>query len=120
MPTIRLVCIECPKGCVLTVNIQGNKVVSVTGCGCPKGEMYALAEMESPARILTTTVLSEGLALKMIPVKTDRPIPKDKLFAAMKEIKKIKIRTPVYPGTIIAEKFLGLQVNLVATREAID
>lgn len=116
----KLTCIECPKGCVLTVDVQGNKVVSVAGCGCPKGEKYALAEIEHPARILTTTVLTEGLALKMVPVRTDRPIPKDKLLPAMREIKKMRIHTPVHSGSIIAENLLGLPVNLLATRECLE
>lgn len=117
--TQNLLCIECPKGCVLTVDVQENKMVSVSGCGCPKGEQYALVETEHPARVLTTTVLAEGLSLKMIPVRTDRPLPKDKLLPAMREIKKIRIRVPVRSGGIIAERLLGLPVNLLATRECL-
>ncbi|MFH1245040.1 MAG: DUF1667 domain-containing protein [Candidatus Omnitrophota bacterium] len=116
----RLTCIECPKGCVLSVDIQGNKVVSITGSGCPKGQKYALSEIENPVRILTTTVLAEGLSLKMVPVKTDQPIPKDKLFAAMREVKKLRIHQPVHPGSIIVERFLGLEANLVATRDCLE
>ncbi|MBI5206554.1 MAG: DUF1667 domain-containing protein, partial [Candidatus Firestonebacteria bacterium] len=87
----KITCIECPKGCPLSVAIENNKVVSVEGYICKKGEKYAVNEIENPVRIVTSTVLAQGLSLKMIPVRTDKPISKNKIFDAMNEIKKIRI-----------------------------
>ena len=53
----------------------------------------------------------------MIPVRTDQPIPKGKLCDAMAEIKKMKLKKPVHAGESIMVNFLGLEVNLIATRE---
>jgi len=114
----KLICIECPKGCVLSVDIEEGKVVQVSGHQCPKGENYAFAEIESPQRILASSVLAEGLTLKMIPVRTDGPIPKEKLFEAMKEIKKVRVTEGLCAGDIILKDFLGLKVNLIATRKS--
>ena len=36
-----LICIGCPMGCALTVETEGNEVLSVTGNTCPRGESYA-------------------------------------------------------------------------------
>ncbi len=113
----KLTCIECPKGCVLSVDVENCKVIKVSGEECPKGKKYAAAEIENPVRILTSTVLSEGLSLKMIPVRTDRPIPKPQMKKAMQEIKGIRITNPVRVGDVIIENFLGLGVNLTATRD---
>ncbi len=115
-----LICIECPKGCGLSVDIENCRVINVTGNTCPKGKEYAISEIENPARILTSTVLSERLALKMIPVRTAAPIPKTKILEAMKEIKKIRINKPVSIGEIIVKNFLGLGVNLISTRQIED
>ncbi|MBU4305132.1 MAG: DUF1667 domain-containing protein [Candidatus Omnitrophica bacterium] len=115
----RLTCIECPRGCVLSIEIENGKIVSLKGNECPKGEKYAAAEVENPLRILTSAVLAEGLDLKMVAVRTDKPIPKAKLFAAMEEIKKIRLSHPVRCGEVIAENFLGLGVRLLATRRAL-
>ncbi|MFA5260913.1 MAG: DUF1667 domain-containing protein [Candidatus Omnitrophota bacterium] len=115
----KLICIECPKGCALSVDIEEGRVVSVSGYQCPKGEQYAFAEIERPRRVLTSSVLAEGLSLKMIPVRTDGPIPKEKIFEAMKEIKEIRVRESLRAGDIIREDFLGLNVNLIATRESL-
>ena len=113
-----MTCIECPVGCSLAVEYEGCKVTKVSGNKCPKAEPYAAAEIENPERFLTSVVLCEGLGLKMLSVRTDEPIPKKKISDAMAEIKKIRLRIPVQAGDIIAANFLGLGVNLIATREA--
>ncbi len=115
--TRKIRCIECPKGCSLLVEIENFKVVNISGYKCSKGKKHAISEIENPVRILTTTVLSQGLALKMIPVRTDHPIPKTSLGKAMEEIKRIHINQPVRTGNVIVENFLNLGINLVATRD---
>ncbi len=100
----------------MTVDIENFKVIRVTGNKCPKGEEYAISEIENPARILTSSVLSQGLGLKMIPVRTDKPIPKSRIFEAMEEIKKVRLSRPLNTGNVIVKNFLGLDVNLIATR----
>ncbi|MCM8760544.1 MAG: DUF1667 domain-containing protein [Candidatus Omnitrophica bacterium] len=112
-----LVCIECPKGCVLSVDIESSKAKDVKGAKCPKGVIYAQAEVENPTRVLTSTLLAEGLELRLVPVRTDKPIPKKDLFKAMEEIRKIRIRKPLKAGDTVFRNFLGLGINLIATRE---
>ena len=102
----------------MTVDVQDWKVIKVTGNECPKGEKYAISEIENPARILTSSVLGRGLGLKMIPVRTDKPIPKSRILDAMNEVKKIRVSEPLKSGDVIVKDFLGLGVNLVATRKA--
>ena len=114
----KLTCIECPKGCKLLVDVQNGKMAKVTGNECQKGEKYAISEIENPARILTSSVLSQGLGLKMTPVRTDKPIPKSRIFDAMNEAKKIRVTAPLKSGDVIVKDFLGLGVNLIATRKA--
>lgn len=112
----KIVCIECPNGCMLSVTLKGGKTFKVTGNKCIKGEKYAHAEINNPVRILTSAVAVLGPHIKMLPVKTDRPIPKSRLIKAMKEIKKTHVKRPVRSGKIIIKNFLNLKVNLVATR----
>ncbi len=111
-----LTCIECPLGCILSVDVENCKVIKVSGNKCPKGEKYAVSEIENPIRILTSTILCQGLDLKILPVRTDQPIPKARIQESMAEIKKIRVNKPVQAGEIIAKNFLGLGVNLIATR----
>ena len=113
----KMTCIECPRGCALSIEMEGPKIISVTGNECPKGLEYSRSEIENPLRIVTSAVIAEGLSLKMIPVRTDRPILKSKVLKAMEEIRRIRIKRPLKTGDIIVRDFLSTGANLVATRE---
>lgn len=112
-----MTCIECPVGCSLSVDIKNSKVVKVSGGKCPKAEKYAVSEVENPVRILTSTVSAEGLSLKMVPVRTDKPIPKRDILRAAEKIKKITLDKPTRVGDIIVKNFLNPGINLIATRD---
>lgn len=99
------------------MDIENCRVTHVSGNLCPKGDEYARAEVENPLRILTATVLAQGLSLKMVPVRTDKPIPKAKIREAAAEIRKIKVTQALNVGDIIVADFLGLGTNLIATRK---
>ncbi|MDO8804648.1 MAG: DUF1667 domain-containing protein [Elusimicrobiota bacterium] len=111
-----MTCIECPKGCRLEVEADGSRLISVSGETCERGPAYARQEIEAPMRTLTTSVLTRGLELKMLPVRSSKPIPKGKLFAAMDAVKLITVAAPVSAGTVVVPDFLGLGVDLVACR----
>ena len=114
----KLTCIDCPKGCQLTIEADGSHVIKVTGNQCEKGITYAQQEIEDPRRILTSTVLTEGLSVKMLPVRTSAPIPKTKLMEAMAEVKRLRLDRPVKVNEPIVKDILGLGVDLVSTRPA--
>lgn len=114
----KMICIECPKSCELSVNIEDGTVTKVTGAKCPKGAAYAVLEVQEPARVLTATVkCAPGLSLKFVPVRTNKPIPKKDILRAMEEVRKMRVDKPVKSGGEISGNFLGLGVKLLATRE---
>ncbi len=113
-----IVCIECPVGCVLSVDWEGCTVNKVEGNKCPKGVAYAGQEVVDPVRILTAVVACrDGMSLKMLPVRTNKPIPFSRQMEAMQGIRKMIIRRPMKAGEIVFEDFLGLDVHLIATRD---
>ncbi len=114
----KITCIDCPKGCRLEVEVESGKVQRITGQQCPKGETYATQEIEAPRRVLTSVVLTEGLELKMVPVRTSGPIPNEKLLEGMQAVKKMKISKPVKSGEIIAKNLLGLGVEVLLFLES--
>ena len=111
-----MTCIECPQGCRLETEADGARLISVTGNKCKRGAEYARQETEAPLRTLATSVLTRGLELKMLPVRTSKPIPKGKLFAAMDAVKLITVTCPVKAGDVVAADLLGLGVDLLACR----
>ncbi len=115
--TKNLICVACPLGCPITVEIENGQVVSVTGNTCKRGDTYARTEITNPMRSLTTSVKVEGGVHPVVPVKSANPIPKGKMFDCMKEINKASVKAPVKIGDVVIENILGLGVDIVATNE---
>lgn len=116
MEKINLICIGCPMGCPLTIEKDGRKILSVTGNTCPRGDAYARKELTNPTRIVTSTVAVEGGDVMRISVKTKQDIPKDKIFACVKELKNISVKAPVHIGDVILKNVAGTGVDVVATK----
>lgn len=113
-----LICIGCPMGCPLSVELDGGEVVSVTGQTCKRGEVYARKEVTNPTRIVTTTVKVEGGTVDMVSVKTREDIPKDKIFQCVKALKGVTVQAPVHIGDVILANVAGTGVDIVATKNA--
>jgi CxxC motif-containing protein len=116
METKTLVCVNCPKGCNITVTLDQGKVVDIKGYTCDKGKNYAAQETVRPMRVLTSTVKIENAPLRVLPVITDQEIPLDLCDKAMEEIRKLDVKAPVKVNDVIVKDFLGTGVNLVASR----
>ena len=108
-----IICITCPKGCHLKVDEES---FAVTGNACPRGAVYGANELRSPVRVVTSTVIVDDPA-RRLPVKTDRPIPKGKMFEVMEEIAKVKVHAPISVGQILIPNVAGTDGNVVATKE---
>lgn len=114
--TINLVCVSCPLGCPITVELDAeNNVTSVTGNTCPRGAAYAKTEVTHPVRSLTSTVKLIGGHHAVVPVKTSAPVPKEKMFEIMKAVNAASAKAPVKIGDVIIENVLGTGANIVAT-----
>lgn len=112
-----LTCIVCPIGCQLKIETDNEKVVSVTGNTCPRGAKYAQDEITNPMRVITTTVRAK--TGEIVPVKTDKSVPKAKLFECM------KIINSIHPdlcecdmGKVLYEDIIGSGANVVVTAPA--
>lgn len=115
--TVELTCIGCPMGCALTVKLADGQVENVTGNECGIGVKYAKAECTNPTRMLTSIVKVKNGEINMLPIKTDKDIPKDKLFESVELLKETIVDAPIKVGDIIIENILGTGVNFIATRE---
>ena len=107
-----IICITCPKGCHLKVD---EETFAVTGNSCPRGAVYGANELRNPVRVVTSTVVVDGPS-RRLPVKTDRPIPKGKMFEVMDEIAKVRVKGPVKVGDVLIANVAGTEGNVVATK----
>ena len=112
-----MTCIICPRGCHLVAEINGENI-TVTGNTCPRGEAYAKQEILDPRRTVTTTVSAlSASGLRVCPVKTAAPVPKDMVFAVVEEANKAKLVPPIHIGDVVIHDVAGTGIDLVATRE---
>ena len=112
-------CIICPTGCLVHVeNINGELIIE--GYSCKRGIEYAREEFVAPKRILTTTMQVENGFLPLIPVRSDKPMPKEKLGDALKEIAQTVANVPIKMGDILIENVVGLEINIIASRDLIE
>lgn len=119
LDTKKLTCICCPLGCSIEADMQGGSVVSVRGNGCPNGEKYAHTELTAPVRTLTSTValVNSKSGMRLAPVRSSEPIPKDKLFDCMKEIANISVSAPVHIGDTVLQNAAGTGISIIITRD---
>ena len=111
-----LTCISCPMGCPITVEMEGEEIISVTGNTCKRGEVYARKEVTNPTRIVTSTVKVLGGAADMVSVKTKEDIPKGKIFECVRALKGVEIEAPVHIGHVVVQNAAGTGVDIVATK----
>lgn len=110
----KLTCIICPRGCQLTVDIEGSDI-TVSGQSCPRGKTYAVNECTHPTRMVTSTVRVKDKQNTMVSVRTADPIPKDKIFKVMEIIRSTSVSTPVHIGDVIIPNVFG--TDIIATKE---
>ena len=111
-----LICIGCPLGCNLTVEMDGGQVVSVNGNTCKRGDDYARKELTDPRRIVTLTVPVAGGNLPVVSVKTASDIPKGKIRECLCALKGVTLTAPVQIGDVIVENVADTGVDVIATK----
>ena len=108
-----IICVACPMGCQISVELSDSgEILSVT---CKRGDAYARTECTNPERSLTTTVKVSGGVHPVVPVKSAKAVPKDKVKDCVKEIAKLEIKAPVKIGDVVCANILGTGVDIVAT-----
>jgi CxxC motif-containing protein len=102
-------CIICPNSCKLEIQKSGDGY-AVTGNLCKRGEVFAIGELTCPKRTLTTTVKTAFSELPFVPVKTARPVDKDKLFALMNALSHVVVTQKIKTGDIVLQNIYGTDV----------
>lgn len=112
-----IICTVCPRGCHIQVEGDGKNILSVEGYSCKRGLEYANTEYVSPVRILTTTVKMEGIENDLLPVRSSKPLPKEKLFDCMEKIKNTEAKLPIRRYDVVVADICGTGVDMVAAKD---
>lgn len=114
-------CIMCPRGCEIEARYElaegGRPLIGeITGQSCSRGWEYAEQEIVAPMRNIATSILVEGGELPLASVRLTRPVPKERIFDVMAEIRKEKRSAPVTEGEVVIANVLGLGADVIVTK----
>ncbi len=111
----KFICIRCPRGCEITTTLDGYSIDKIEGNICKMGAEYVENEIKDPRRVITSTVKVKNGKFPLVPVWTDKAIPKEKIFDLMKELRKVEIEAPVEIDRIILRDVFNTGVNVVTS-----
>jgi CxxC motif-containing protein len=112
-------CIICPKSCRIEVrgSLKSVEKLQVSGQECSKGKKYAISEICDPRRIFTSTVAVKNGEIKLVPVRSSKPIRKAEWKNGRDIIRGLSIAAPIGIGKVLIEDFTEKDVKLIAARE---
>jgi CxxC motif-containing protein len=111
---MKMICINCPRGCELDVERSADGTVAVSGNACPRGEEYGRSELVNPTRMVTGLVRVAGMR-KPLPVKTKTAVPKGKIDAVLFAMHQTTVQLPVKIGDVVIPDVAGTGVDVTAT-----
>ena len=110
-----ITCINCPVGCRMEVTHEGEKVLSVKGNTCKRGDAYARQECVAPERMVTAVAPVEGRDMP-VSLKTRKPIPKKRIDDCMRAIMAHPFSAPIQAGDVLIADVCGTGVDVIATK----
>lgn len=113
---LEIICVACPKGCRLEARREKGELL-VSNAGCKRGKEYALEEITDPRRMVASTVRVLNGRHPLVPVFTESPFPKDRIFDLLDQIRAVEIGAPVENGQIVISDALGTGINVLASRD---
>ncbi len=116
-----IICIVCPNGCRMNVFIdEQNKVTRVDNALCRNGRAYAETEIQCPQRSLTSTIRVKGGSFPLVSVRSNKPIPKEKLQEAVKLLRTIELTAPVDFHQVIVSNILDTGADIITTKQVLS
>lgn len=111
-----LTCINCPMGCRITAEYDGNEVTNIEGFTCQRGKEYARSEITAPTRMVTALARIYG-SDEPVSVKTSKPVEKGKINEVLDAVRQAVTMRPVHIGDVILANVCGTGADIIATEE---
>jgi CxxC motif-containing protein len=116
-----IVCIVCPNGCRMKVFVdEQNRVAHVDNALCRNGRTYAENEVQCPKRSLTSTIKVKGGTHPLVSVRSNKPIPKEKIQEAVKALREIELAAPVEFHQVEVSDILGTGADIITTKQILS
>ncbi|NMC68011.1 MAG: DUF1667 domain-containing protein [Spirochaetales bacterium] len=118
MKEVEMICIQCPLGCKIKVQLDDdNKVLDISGFTCKSGKEYAMQEVTDPHRVITTSIKVIDGKCELVSVKTNKPVPKRLIPSIMDIIKNSSIHAPVGLNQVVISNIANSGADIITTKE---
>ncbi len=112
----KYICLRCPRGCEVTTTLDNTgQITRLEGNMCRLGDEYVRSEISDPRRILCSTVEVRGGNYPLVPVWTEKPIPKDKLLELAVDLKGIVLEAPVQKDQVVISNWNDTGINIITS-----
>ena len=111
-----MVCITCPLGCRMELEVVDGELRGVQHNSCKRGIEYAKQEFYDPRRMVTATATVENGVVQRVPVRTSEPLPVAHINALLAEIYRLTLSAPLDIGAAVIKNFADTGVDVVTTR----
>ncbi len=112
----KLICVQCPLGCNLTVRWEEGEEPVVTGNTCKNGAIYGKAEVTDPRRTLTTSVRVKDGAVP-VSVRSAQPLPKTLIGESLALLHTVALEKGSRAGTVVVPNILNTGIDIITTRD---
>ena len=106
---------SCPAGCRIKAHKNESGSWDFEGYTCRRGLDFAKSEVIDPVRVLTSTVLMRSPYERIIPVRSENPIPLASMFTAMEQIRTFVLDSVPAQGEIVIHDLAGTGTGLRVT-----
>ena len=111
-----MICICCPRGCRLVAEREDeNANWEVSGNQCPRGAAYAIQEITNPCRVVTAVVKTNSRQIMFLPVRTDKPCPREDIARLLNTLYGMTVSVPVKRGDAVLQNANGMDINVIAS-----
>ena len=110
-----IICTTCPNGCEITADYTNRDDFTIEGNRCKRGYEFTLNECFEPKRMFTGSVKLKGASRRMLPLRSNAPVPKELLMDISESIRDMEINAPVSSQQVIVKDVLGTGVDLISS-----
>jgi CxxC motif-containing protein len=111
-----IICIQCPLACRVKLTVDDTvNITEIADYQCKVGKEYAEQEYKAPKRVLTATVKTENSDRRLMPVRSNKPVPKEKLGDCMSVLAGIKVSPTQNIGDVVVNDILGTGADIICT-----
>lgn len=111
-----IICVKCPLGCEIETSFTDEEIINMRRAQCKDGQEYARKEIYNPERILIHHVRVKNGEIPLVSVRSNKEIPRSKLFPVIEILNKKSIEAPIFIGDIVLSEPLDLETDIIATK----